>query len=79
VDGLINDARSHNLHLVFLWFGSWKNGTSSYPPVWVKRDFKRFPIVQGQNGEGREILAAISDVNCQADARAFAAFMRHLR
>ena len=32
VDGLIQDARSHNLHLVFLWFGSWKNGMSSYIP-----------------------------------------------
>ena len=26
VDGMIRDARKHNLRLVFLWFGSWKNG-----------------------------------------------------
>jgi len=38
VDGMIRDARAHNLHLVFLWFGSWKNTWSSYLPEWVKRD-----------------------------------------
>jgi hypothetical protein len=46
VDGIIRDARSHNMHLVFLWFATWKNGQSSYPPDWVKRDFGRFPRVQ---------------------------------
>ena len=46
LDGVIRDARSHNLHLVLLWFASWKNGLSSYPPDWVKRDFERFPRAQ---------------------------------
>jgi beta-galactosidase GanA len=35
VDGLIQEARSHKLKLVFLWFGSWKNGLSSYAPYWA--------------------------------------------
>ena len=37
VDGMVRDARSHGLHLVLLWFASWKNGHSSYPPDWLKR------------------------------------------
>jgi beta-galactosidase GanA len=41
VDGLLQEARSNNLKLVFLWFGSWKNGLSSYAPYWVKKDYKR--------------------------------------
>ena len=45
-DAIIRDAHSHNLHLVFLWFASWKNGMSSYPPAWVKKDFNRFPRAQ---------------------------------
>src|ERR1019366_458066 len=32
VAALIQDARRNNLKLVFLWFGSWKNGLSSYAP-----------------------------------------------
>ena len=63
VDGLIQDARRHNLRLVLLWFGSWKNGTSSYCPAWVKQDFERFPLVQDQDGKGREILSTLSDAN----------------
>ena len=43
VDGLIRDARAQNLRLVLLWFGTWKNGLSSYAPDWVKKDFDRFP------------------------------------
>jgi len=79
VDGLINDARSHNLRLVFLWFGSWKNTFSSYVPGWVKEDIERFPRVMRSSGEGTERLTPLSETNRNADARVFAALMRHIR
>jgi beta-galactosidase GanA len=79
LDGIIRDARSHNLRLVFLWFASWKNGTSSYPPEWVKRDFERFPRVQVGEGRSIEMLSPVSDASRDADARAFAALMRHVK
>ncbi|MCW5983523.1 MAG: DUF5597 domain-containing protein [Bryobacteraceae bacterium] len=79
VDGLIEDARRHNLRLVFLWFGSWKNGMSSYIPAWVKRDYKRFPRVRLGNGQTVEVLSTLAPANWEADARAFAALMRHIR
>src|SRR6185437_2435973 len=43
VDGLIQQARQEKLHIVFLWLASWKNGMSSYAPLWVKSDTRRFP------------------------------------
>ena len=46
LDGLIQGARSHNMRLVLLWFATWKNGLSSYPPDWVKKNFERFPRSQ---------------------------------
>jgi len=46
VGEVINDARKNNLKLIFIWFASWKNGTSSYVPDWVKRDYKRFPRIK---------------------------------
>jgi beta-galactosidase GanA len=79
VDGLILDARRHNLRLVLLWFGSWKNGVSTYAPVWVKTDLKRFPRAQDKDGNSLEILSTSSDTNRDADARAFAELMRHVR
>jgi hypothetical protein len=79
LDGLIYEARRHGLRLVLLWFGSWKNGQSSYVPGWVKRDYRRFPRVQFAGGAPTEILSTLAESNWQADARAFAALMRHLR
>jgi beta-galactosidase GanA len=35
VDGLILQARREGVKLVFLWFGLWKNGMSTYIPGWV--------------------------------------------
>ena len=79
VDGLIQEARRYNLRLVFLWFGSWKNGQSSYIPVWVKKDYKRFPRVRVRNGETIEVLSTLAEANWKADAKAYAALMRHIR
>ncbi|HJX92443.1 MAG TPA: DUF5597 domain-containing protein [Pyrinomonadaceae bacterium] len=79
VDGLIQDARKHKLRLVPLWFASWKNSMSSYAPAWVKTNQRRFPRSQDRNGNGMEILSPFNQENADADARAFAAFMRHLR
>ena len=79
VDGLIQDARKHKLRLVPLWFASWKNSMSSYAPAWVKTNQKRFPRSQDRSGNGMEILSPFHKENMDADARAFAAFMRHLR
>ena len=67
------------MHLVLLWFASWKNGLSSYPPYWVKKDFARFPRAQIAGGKSIELLTPLSDANRDADAHAFAALMRHVK
>jgi hypothetical protein len=79
VDGLLTGARKNNLHVVFLWFGSWKNGLSSFAPEWVKADQQRFPRARLKSGKAVEVLSPFSDANLQADTRAYAAFMQHLR
>ncbi|MGB8031754.1 MAG: DUF5597 domain-containing protein [Terracidiphilus sp.] len=79
VDGMITAAQENHLHLVFLWFGSWKNGESFYAPAWVRSDLKRFPRAQDQQGSNLEILSAFSDADRNADASAFAALMKHIR
>jgi hypothetical protein len=79
LDGVIQGARSHNLHLVLLWFGSWKNSFSSYAPDWLKKDFVRFPRTQYAGGNALELLSPFSGENLDADARAFAALMKHVK
>src|SRR5512135_1087087 len=36
VDAQVQEARKRNMRLVLIWFASWKNGGSSYVPLWVK-------------------------------------------
>jgi hypothetical protein len=96
LDGVIREAHGHNVRLVLLWFATWKNGLSSYPPDWVKRDFERFPRAQmvGDKtpwpvfGGSRtqitgslniELLSPFGNATRDADARAFAALMRHVK
>jgi hypothetical protein len=78
-DDLIKGARDAKLHLVFLWFGSWKNTYSSYAPAWVKRDTARFPRVETSDGRGTERLSPFSASVRDADAKAFGRLMNHLR
>jgi beta-galactosidase GanA len=79
IDQLVRDARAHDLKLVFLWFGAWKNSMSTYVPAWVKRDQARFPRAQVPNGQGVEILSAFAPETLKADQRAFAALLAHLK
>jgi hypothetical protein len=79
VNGLLDGARRHGLRLVLLWFGTWKNGSSTYTPTWIKTDPARFPRMKLQNGTITRTVSCFSEDAKQADARAFAALMEHLR
>jgi len=79
VDSLIINARQNSLHLVFLWLASWKNGMSSYMPLWVKENYRKYPRVKIQQGYTQEVLSALAEANWQADSKAFAALMKHIR
>ena len=79
VDDLLADARANDMKLVLLWFGSWKNGITSYTPTWVKKDTKRFPLAQTPEGKPLPILTTLGEEACKADGKAFAALMRHLK
>lgn len=79
LDAMIADARANDLKLSVLWFGSWKNGMSSYHPVWVKEDPERFPLALTKDGRRLPILSTLGTETRDADARAFAAMMRHIR
>ncbi|KAF7133599.1 hypothetical protein CNMCM5793_004728 [Aspergillus hiratsukae] len=83
LDKVILDARAHNMHMVLLWFGSFKNALSTYVPNWVKKDVKRFPRVHVLEAGGKrrtlELVSPFSDAACQADSRAFSKLMAHLK
>jgi len=79
VDSMIVGARKEGIKLVVIWFGSWKNSASTYVPSWVKLDQKRFPLVKDEGGNTLNILSTFSEEASKADAKAFAALMKHIR
>lgn len=78
-DHWIEVARREHMHLVFLWFGSWKNAFSEYAPEWVLADPQRFPREISAEGVPLEILTPLGQPTMRSDARAFGALMRHVK
>jgi len=79
VDGLVAGARNNNLRLILGWFGGFKNAAMHFAPAWVKQDIQKYPRMIDQGGNPMRTLATHVDATVEADARAFAAFMRHLK
>ncbi len=79
VDLLVQGARDHHLHLVLLWFGTWKNGNMHYVPEWVKTNTAKYPRMINAAGEPIDVLSANSRANLEADKAAFVALMHHLK
>jgi hypothetical protein len=79
VDTLLAEARKHQVHLVLLWFGTWKNGSQHYMPEWMKLDTVKYPHVIGKNGDTVDSPSPFAAASLEADKKAFAAFMRHLK
>lgn len=79
VDDMLAGARKADLKLVLLWFGSWKNGVSTYVPGWVKKDLKRFPLVRYKDGEPSNTLSPFGQNSLKADLRAFSELMKHIK
>jgi beta-galactosidase GanA len=79
MDALLRGARANHMRVVLLWFGSWKNGESTYAPEWVKADTSRFPRLQRSDGRPTLTLSPFGDATLAADRRAFVELMRYLR
>jgi hypothetical protein len=76
---LVEECRKAGLHLVVLWFASWKNGEMRYSPEWVKRDRARFRRVLRADGTEMQVLSSFCAVSRDADSAAFGALMAHLK
>ncbi len=79
VDAMLAQARGHHVRLVLLWFGTWKNGSSHYTPQWIKQDQQKYPFLVNKDGDTVDSPSTYSPARLEADKRAFAALMRHLR
>lgn len=79
LDSLVAGARREGIRLILLWFGSYKNGSSQYAPEWVLSRPERYPRMKDAGGGELQLLSPVAQVNIDADKKAFAAMMRHLK
>ena len=79
VDTILKQGREHKVHLVLLWFASWKNGSSHYMPEWMKREPVKYPNITGRNGQPVDSPSPHTKAAMEADAKAFAEVMGHLK
>lgn len=79
VDTILKQAREHHLHLVLLWFGTWKNGSSHYTPAWIKLDQAKYPFLRNAQDETVDSPSPFAEAYLHADEDAFRALMRHLK
>lgn len=78
LDPVIEGARQHGLHLVLLWFGTWKS-QSSYTPAWIKEDQTKYFHVINEVGQPTDMVSPFCAAAQQADEAAFAAVMAHIK
>lgn len=78
IDRAVQQAREHDLKVVLLWFGAWKNSMSCYAPLWFKQDTKQFPRARTSQGKPLEIASCFSENVFQADSKAFGALIEHI-
>lgn len=79
VDLLLDQARQHHVHLVLLWFGTWKNGSQHYMPEWMKLDPKRYFRAMNKEGEYVDSPSPFCTASLDQDKKAFVALMKHLK
>jgi beta-galactosidase GanA len=79
VDTILKQAREHNVRLVLLWFGTWKNGSSHYLPSWMKSQPDKYPRIIGKDGRRADSPSPHATAMLEADIHAFSALMRHLK
>lgn len=79
VDALLREARVHKMRLVLLWFGTWKNGSAHYVPLWLKTGPRRYTRVTTKSSGVVDSPSPHDAALLEADKKAFAAFMSHLK
>jgi hypothetical protein len=76
---LLVQSRKHKVHLVLLWFATWKNGSNHYMPEWMKQDALKYPNITGIKGQPVDSPSPNVSATMEADIKAFAAVMRFIK
>lgn len=79
IETLLPMVRKSGMKLIFLWFGLWKNGLSTYVPAWMKQDRQRFPFARKADGTPLLSITPFCQAAIEKDASAFAQVMKTIK
>jgi hypothetical protein len=82
IDDVIQGARQHHFRLILLWFGTWKwveNTGMAYTPAWIKEDPAKYWRARDATGQPLFNISPLCHAAEEADERAFAAVMQHIK
>ena len=79
LDSMICIADEARMPLVLIWFASYKNGESSYAPLWVKKDTRRFFRTRDSLNHNTTTLSPFCRETVKADSRAYCQMLKHLK
>jgi beta-galactosidase GanA len=79
IDDIIQGARSHQLRLVLLWCGTWKNGRMSYTPDWIKENQTKYFRVRNDVGQPLDVISPFCEAAREEDSKAFGEVMQHIK
>lgn len=79
LDTLLNQSRDHKVHLILLWFATWKNGSNHYMPEWMKQDVSKYPNITDKKGKPIDSPSPNIAATMEADKSAFESVMKYLK
>lgn len=78
IDHHLENAKKYKIKVVFLWFGLWKNGLSTYVPSWVKLNSIDYFHVVTKDNEPINCISPFCEEAVEADCRALAETGKYL-
>ncbi len=79
VDERIHQARANGLHVILLWFATWKNACTFYAPEYIRDDPATYPRALDRSGQRLVSLCPSEERTWRRDRAALNALMEHLR
>lgn len=79
LDGIVEKCRELNRKAIILWFGLWKNATSTYVPKWVKLDTEKYFRAEERHGRKTATISPLCEKAIDADRKAFSKLMEQIK
>ena len=79
LEGTVRRCREHGMKAIVLWFGLWKNSSSTYVPGWVKKDPEKYFHARDVYGKKTPTISPLCAEAVDADKAAFSQLMKKIR